>query len=71
MEAGAQGEHKLARGYMPVTTYSAHYIADPALRRAIADFLKRERAHVAAAGDELAEHGAVPQGPAAGQDEGA
>ncbi len=54
VEAGAQGEHKLARGYSPVTTYSAHYIADPALRRAIADYLKRERAYVAAAGEELA-----------------
>jgi predicted N-acyltransferase len=57
VEAGAQGEHKLARGYMPVTTYSAHYIADPALRRAIADYLKRERAYVAAAGTELAAMG--------------
>jgi predicted N-acyltransferase len=56
VEAGAQGEHKLARGYMPVTTYSAHYIADPALRRAIADYLKRERSYVAAAGEELAAH---------------
>ena len=54
VEAGAQGEHKLARGYMPVTTYSAHYIADPALRRAIADYLRRERAYVEAAGAELA-----------------
>jgi uncharacterized protein len=54
VEAGAQGEHKLARGYLPATTYSAHYIADPALRRAIADYLKRERAYVAAAGEELA-----------------
>jgi predicted N-acyltransferase len=54
VEAGAQGEHKLARGYMPVRTYSAHYIADPALRRAIGDYLRRERAYVAAAGDELA-----------------
>jgi len=54
VEAGAQGEHKLARGYMPVTTYSAHHIADPALRRAIADYLKRERAYVAMAGEELA-----------------
>jgi uncharacterized protein len=53
VEAGAQGEHKLARGYMPVTTCSAHYIADPALRRAIADYLKRERAYVEAAGAEL------------------
>jgi predicted N-acyltransferase len=57
VEAGAQGEHKLARGYMPVTTYSAHYIADPALRRAIADYLKRERAYVEAAGSELAAMG--------------
>ncbi len=54
VEAGAQGEHKLARGYMPVTTYSAHYIADPGLRRAIADYLARERAYVEAAGRELA-----------------
>jgi uncharacterized protein len=54
VEAGAQGEHKIARGYMPTSTYSAHYIADPALRRAIADYLQRERAYVAAAGDELA-----------------
>ena len=57
VEAGAQGEHKLARGYMPTTTYSAHYIADPALRRAIDDYLKRERAYVAAAGEELAAAG--------------
>ena len=55
VEAGAQGEHKLARGYLPVTTHSAHYIADPVLRRAIADFLKHERAYVAAAGAELSE----------------
>jgi predicted N-acyltransferase len=54
VEAGAQGEHKLARGYMPTTTYSAHYIADPGLRRAIADYLERERAYVEAAGEELA-----------------
>jgi predicted N-acyltransferase len=54
VEAGAQGEHKLARGYLPVTTYSAHYIVDPGLRRAIADYLKRERAYVEAAGEELA-----------------
>ena len=54
VEAGAQGEHKIARGYLPSTTYSAHYIADPALRRAIADYLARERAYVAAASAELA-----------------
>ena len=57
VEAGAQGEHKIARGYLPQTTYSAHYIADPGLRRAIADYLKRERAYVAEAGRELAAAG--------------
>jgi predicted N-acyltransferase len=57
VEAGAQGEHKLARGYLPQTTYSAHYIADPDLRRAISDYLKRERAYVAEAGRELTEAG--------------
>ena len=55
VEAGAQGEHKISRGYLPTTTYSAHYIVDPGLRRAIEDFLKHERAYVAAAGAELAE----------------
>ena len=57
VEAGAQGEHKLARGYLPQTTYSAHYIADPDLRRAIADYLKRERAYIAEVGRELADAG--------------
>jgi uncharacterized protein len=47
VEAGAQGEHKLARGYVPVPTWSAHYIPDPNFRRAIADFLTRERRAVA------------------------
>jgi predicted N-acyltransferase len=46
VEAGAQGEHKLARGYSPVPTYSAHYIPDRNFRRAIADFLERERVGV-------------------------
>lgn len=55
VEAGAQGEHKVARGYMPCTTHSAHYIDDPALRRAIADYLKRERAYVEMSVEELAE----------------
>ena len=54
VEAGAQGEHKLARGYLPKTTYSAHFIANPALRRAVAEYLARERAYVRAAGEELA-----------------
>ncbi len=48
VEAGAQGEHKLARGYRPVVTRSFHHLADPGLRRAVADYLDDERAHVAA-----------------------
>ncbi len=47
-EAGAQGQHKLARGYRPVPTFSAHYIRDPGFRRAVEDFLERERAAVVA-----------------------
>ena len=47
VEAGAQGGHKLARGYAPVQTWSAHYIAHPGFRAAVADFLERERAGVA------------------------
>jgi len=43
VEAGAQGEHKLARGYEPVATFSAHYLAHPGLRDAIDDYLTRER----------------------------
>jgi predicted N-acyltransferase len=57
VEAGAQGEHKIARGYLPQTTYSAHYIADADLRRAVSEYLKRERAYVAEAGRELTEAG--------------
>jgi predicted N-acyltransferase len=56
VEAGAQGEHKLARGYVPVTTHSAHHIAHPGLRRAVADYLGRERREVAAVGAYLREH---------------
>lgn len=56
VEAGAQGEHKLARGYRPVTTHSAHYIAHPGLRRAIADYLERERREVAMTSDYLEDH---------------
>ena len=52
VEAGAQGEHKLARGYRPVTTFSAHRIADPGFRRAVADYLGRERRYVEAAREE-------------------
>ncbi|MEA2885009.1 MAG: uncharacterized protein QOH32_4265 [Bradyrhizobium sp.] len=57
VEAGAQGEHKIARGYLPQTTYSAHYIVDPALRRAVRDYLGRERQYVAEAVRELTEAG--------------
>ncbi|WOK35341.1 GNAT family N-acetyltransferase [Sphingomonas sp. C3-2] len=47
VEAGAQGDHKLARGYEPVATWSAHYIADKGFRGAVSDFLRREREAVA------------------------
>lgn len=63
VEAGAQGEHKLARGYLPVTTCSAHYIAHAGLRRAVADYLERERRDVAAIGEMLAEHAPYRKGP--------
>jgi predicted N-acyltransferase len=43
VEAGAQGEHKIQRGYLPVETYSAHWIADPGFREAVEEFLARER----------------------------
>ncbi len=62
VEAGAQGEHKLARGYLPHTTYSAHFIANPGLRRAVAEYLARERAYVQLRpAEELAAAGAIPQ----------
>lgn len=48
VEAGAQGEHKIQRGYLPVETYSAHWIADPGFRRALDHHLAEERAAVAA-----------------------
>jgi uncharacterized protein len=57
VEAGAQGEHKIARGYLPQTTYSAHYIADSGLSRAVGDYLKHERHHVAEAARELTNAG--------------
>jgi len=46
VEAGAQGEHKLARGYLPSRTHSAHWIANASFREAVADYLSRERQHV-------------------------
>ncbi|MGX5828428.1 GNAT family N-acetyltransferase [Mesorhizobium sp. 43Arga] len=56
VEAGAQGEHKLARGYRPVTMHSAHYISHPGLRNAVADYLQRERREVERMGEYLEEH---------------
>ncbi len=62
VEAGAQGEHKLARGYLPVTTHSAHYIAHAGLRRAVADYLERERQEVEQIGEILTEHSPFRRG---------
>jgi predicted N-acyltransferase len=47
VEAGAQGEHKLARGYAPATTRSVHWIGHPGLRDAVSRFVAQERASVA------------------------
>jgi hypothetical protein len=55
VEAGAQGQHKIARGYLPTAVYSAHYIADPGLSRAVARFLDEERRSVQGEMDWLAE----------------
>lgn len=62
VEAGAQGPHKIARGYLPQTTYSAHLIADPSLRRAVADYLQHERLYVEAENAELSEHSPFRRG---------
>lgn len=56
VEAGAQGEHKLARGYVPVKTNSLHYLAHPGLSRAVADYLEHERRAIDQNQQELAEH---------------
>jgi uncharacterized protein len=56
VEAGAQGPHKLARGYVPKTTHSLHYLAHPGLARAVADYLDHERRAVAENQSALAEH---------------
>jgi uncharacterized protein len=55
VEAGAQGQHKIQRGYLPSPTYSVHWIRDPGFKRAVADFLARERRAVSHEMDELAE----------------
>lgn len=64
VEAGAQGEHKLARGYLPSPTYSAHYIADPGLSRAVSTYLARERAAVDDMIETLTELGPFRKGTA-------
>lgn len=56
VEAGAQGPHKIQRGYLPAATWSAHFIADRRLKDAIADYLKRERGAVQRERMALAEH---------------
>ncbi len=56
VEAGAQGEHKIQRGYLPVPTFSAHWIADPGFRKAVAEFLVRETEMVEMEMAALAEH---------------
>ena len=55
-EGGAGGEHKLARGFLPVSTHSQHWLRQPQLARAVADFLERERNGVEVYMDELNEH---------------
>ncbi|MEZ5872297.1 MAG: GNAT family N-acetyltransferase [Nitratireductor sp.] len=56
VEAGAQGAHKLARGYLPQITHSAHWIGHPGLRNAVADYLEHEREHVLNENEALREH---------------
>ena len=62
VEAGAQGEHKLLRGYQPVPTYSAHFIAHPGLRQAVAHYLQAERDAVAGNIEELGQAGPFKKG---------
>lgn len=56
VEAGAQGEHKLARGYLPVRTHSSHWIAHAGLREAVARYLREERQAIAEQIEVLADH---------------
>ena len=62
-EAGAQGEHKLARGFLPVATYSAHWLSHPQFYRAVMDFLRRERNGVEYYMSELSEHSPFKKTP--------
>jgi len=56
VEAGAQGPHKLARGYVPVTTHSAHFLRDQGLSDAVADYLEQEKRYVQRENDILEQH---------------
>ena len=62
VEAGAQGEHKLARGYLPVTTHSAHFIPHEGFRNAIDDYLHHERTDVERFGEILSQAGPFKKG---------
>jgi predicted N-acyltransferase len=66
VEAGAQGQHKIARGYLPTAVYSAHFIADPRLRIPVARFLEREREAVDGEMDWLAEEFSPFRAPGGG-----
>ena len=64
VEAGAQGAHKLARGYLPCPTYSAHWINDPRFRAAVRDYLVHERAQVSENAHYLEGHSPFRRNPA-------
>lgn len=69
VEGGAQGEHKVSRGFEPADTVSAHWLAEPAFAQAVDSFLQREDAMIGAYADELRERSpyrARPEGPSAG-----
>jgi hypothetical protein len=65
VEAGAQGEHKLQRGYLPVATQSAHWLRQPALRQAVARFLDAERPHLQSTMAMLTDHAPYRTDPGA------
>ncbi|HEY8553317.1 MAG TPA: peptidogalycan biosysnthesis protein, partial [Burkholderiales bacterium] len=65
-EAGAQGEHKLARGFTPTPTHSSHWLRDPAFHRAVGEFLAAEQEHVGYYMDELNEHAPYRRSPMPG-----
>ena len=63
VEAGAQGEHKLARGYLPAQTHSLHWLRDPSFSRAVADYLHQERTAVGEEIEVLTAYGPFRRGP--------